>query len=364
MADSIWGTGRRLDESLFGKAYEFEFFQAVRLLALMDIETSREADGRRPTGAGAMKACERLRFGVHTSMAFPASPVFDIEAGLDSSPHRMTVTFLGLIGPFGVLPESYTESAIHQKAFGDPSFAAFFDIFHHRLLCLFYRAWEKHHFFVGYEQANRGNAARDALSGYLFTLIGMGTTGLEKRLPFPDHALLRYAGLLAQRPRSAECLRALLNDFFAVPAAVEQFLGRWHPLDLDELCAIGVDRQSSQLGEGAVAGEMVWSRQSVIRISFGPLTAIDFFEFLPSGAIFRKAVGLIRWFLGPVIDFEIQPLLAGGEAPDWCCLGDARMGGPRLGWCSWLTDEPFERPASEAIFAEGECVAGEVEYAA
>lgn len=348
MADSIWGTGRRLDESLFASPYEFEFFQAVRLLAFWESE-------RNALPSGGLRSDEPVRFAVETSMAFPASAVVRLEPGADGAPVRMTVSFLGLIGQQGVLPDRYTESAVHQQAFGDSSFAAFFDIFHHRLLSLFYRAWDKHHFVVGYERASRRRSVRDPLSGYLFDLIGMGTAGLENRLCVPDHALLRYAGLLAQRPRSAECLRAFLHDFLEVPVAVEQFLGRWHPLEGDELCELGGDAPCSQLGEGAVAGELVWSRQAMVRIVFGPLVAGEFFEFLPNGNTCRQAASLIRWFLGPAIDFEMQLVIASGEVPNWCTLGENNFGGSRLGWCSWLTDEAFELPATEAIFAEAEC---------
>jgi type VI secretion system protein ImpH len=352
MANSIWGTGRRLDESLFSAAFEFEFFQAVRLLALMDTEPRPQTRG--------LKGNEPVRFAVHTSMAFPASPVVEVEPGNEGVPARMTVSFLGLIGPLGVLPDSYTELAIHQKAFGDPSFAAFFDIFHHRLLSLFYRAWEKHQFVVGYEQARKRPGSRDAISAYLLDLIGMGTLHLQDRLPFPDQTLLRYAGLLAQRPRSAECLRAILHDFLGAPVVVEQFLGRWHDLNGEELCELGIGDPNSQLGDGAVAGDKVWSRQAVVRIIIGPLTSEEFLQFLPDGDTFREVAELIRWFLGPTIDFEMQPVVAGGEFADWCRLGEVVSGGPRLGWCSWLTEEPFEFPASEAVFAESERICVEI----
>ena len=75
MADSIWGTGRRLDESLYRAAYEFEFFQAVRLLLLADSEPGR-----------VRKLNEAVRFQVHPSMAFPPSPVVKIESGNEGEP--------------------------------------------------------------------------------------------------------------------------------------------------------------------------------------------------------------------------------------------------------------------------------------
>ena len=42
--------------------------------------------------------------------------------------------------------------------------------------------------------------------------------------------LLCYAGLLAQRPRSASALAGLLQDYFGVPVTVMQFVGQWLPL--------------------------------------------------------------------------------------------------------------------------------------
>jgi type VI secretion system protein ImpH len=350
MADAIWGTGRRLDESLFREAYEFEFFQAVRLLSRMD----GKQPARKSTLVGEVDGV--VRFAIHPSLSFPPSPLVALESNGDDIPPRLTVAFFGLIGPDGILPVTYTETAVHQRFLGDPSFAAFFDIFHHRLLSLLYRAWEKQHFVIGYERAVPESSACDALTEHLFDFIGMGTAGMRGRLPFPDVALLRYTGLLAQRPHSAESLRALLRDFLGIPISVEQFLGRWHPLDETELCVVGTDDPSTRLGEGAVAGDMAWSRQAVIRIVVGPLDTVQFFAFLPDGEAFRETTGLIRWFLGPTTDFEVQPVLAAGESPYWCSLGEPRTGGPRLGWDSWLTDEPFQSPSSEAIFAESERV--------
>ena len=75
----------------------------------------------------------------------------------------------------------------------------------------------------------RGQAI-DRFSQYLFDFIGMGTRGLRGRLEVEDEALLFYAGLLAQHPRSASALAGLLQDYFGVPVAVTQFIGQWLPL--------------------------------------------------------------------------------------------------------------------------------------
>jgi type VI secretion system protein ImpH len=355
MVASSWGTSRSVEDSLFTAASEIDFFQAVQLLTHLYVERHPGAD---------LRQSEVVRFAALNSLAFPASAIAGIDQRGDEPP-RMTVTFMGMTGPQGVLPVTYTETAVDQAAFGDTAFADFLDLFNHRLTWLFYQAWEKHHFAIGYEQARSGISAQDAVTSYLFDFVGMGTKGLRGKLPFPDLALLRYAGLLSQRPHSAEALRALLHDYFGLPVKIEQFLGTWHTLGADDLCYLGLRNPQSQLGQGAVAGDAVWTMQGLIRLVFGPLTANEFQSLLPNQARFKEAAALARWFLGPTLEFEIQPTVNRDEVPP-CRLGDEtfdfagkKLAGTRLGWSGWLVTEPFVQPASDAIFKEHELVAVE-----
>lgn len=345
MAASNWGTDCRIDEALFSSACEFDFFQAVRLLA-------RLREGSQPGAPGA--ASDVVRFRVHNSLAFPASAIAELDRMDDGLP-RMAVTFLGLTGPHGTLPAAYTEIAIDRECFGDRSFADFLDIFNHRLIELFFQAWKKHHFVIGYEQARRQkDVGPDEFTSCLFDLIGMGTGGLRGRMPVQDLALLHYAGLVAQRPHSAEALRVFLRDYFEVPVRVEQFMGKWHQLEAAEACSLGSGELSAQLGGGAVAGDAIWSRQTLVRVVLGPLTAAQFSGFLPDGETFAQVVSLIRWFLGSTLEFEIQPTLRREEVPP-CRLGEETFAA-RLGWSAWLRTEPFWFHATDAIFREDEKV--------
>lgn len=67
---------------------------------------------------------------------------------------------------------------------------------------------------------------------------------------------------------------------------------------------------------------------------------------------------LVRWYLGPTIEFELQPLLAAGVEPAWMGLGsvlfDEVVCSSRLGWSSWLEEEAMEAAAGDAVFAERE----------
>jgi type VI secretion system protein ImpH len=90
----------------------------------------------------------------------------------------------------------------------------FLDLFNHRLISLFYRAWEKYRFPIDYEQALAKQKGYDRFSLHLFDLVGLGIEGLRERLEVEDEALLFYAGLLAQHPHSASALEGLRQDYF------------------------------------------------------------------------------------------------------------------------------------------------------
>ena len=65
----------------------------------------------------------------------------------------------------------------------------------------------------------------------MFSLIGLGTAGLQDHQAVPDQALIGYEGLLAQYPRSASAFRQMLSDYFEIPVEVQPFAGSWRPLD-------------------------------------------------------------------------------------------------------------------------------------
>jgi type VI secretion system protein ImpH len=58
---------------------------------------------------------------------------------------------------------------------------------------------------------------------------------------------------------------------------------------------------------------------------------------------------LTRLYAGPHYDFDVQPVLLADEVP-WCQL-DGAGAGPRLGWNTWLRNEPFAHDVDDAVFA-------------
>jgi type VI secretion system protein ImpH len=325
-----------IERRLFDEPYAFEFVQAVRILRLL---TPNRAD----VGFFGSPGNELVRFGVVPSLAFPASEIFSLQER-EGAPPLMRVNFMGLVGPIGVLPVYYTEMVAELVRNKDTALRDFLDIFHHRLISFFYRAWQKYRYLVGYERRDGST-----FSGYILQLIGLGGANLQNRQDVPDLALLHYAGLLAQQPHSAAALEQIVGDYFDVPAHVSQFLGAWYRLSEDSQCQLDdTELDSQQMGFGAIVGDEIWDPQARVRVTLGPLPLRQYLDFLPSGSAFRPLRTLIRFIGGDELDFEVQLILRREDVPA-CELGGSGETAPQLGWLSWGKTEDMNRDPGETV---------------
>jgi len=321
-------------ERLFAEPWSFDFFQALHLL-------ERLQPDRAAVGAFADPRQEAARLTTTTSVAFPASEIQALHAG--TAQPRMAVNFLGLTGPQGALPLAYSLYVAERVRAGDYALKEFLGIFDHRILSLFYRAWEKTHIGVAH-----GEEKRDWLTRHLLDLVGFGNAALRDRLPLRDQALLFYAGLLGLPTRPAGALEQLLADFFGVPVSVDQFVGAWYPLERSTQSELGDDASaSSQLGFGAVAGDEIWDQQSRARIRIGPLTRAQYDDFLPGGSAYQPLQALTKLYANDLIDFEIQLVLAEHEVPMFQLGDDVPL---PLSWCTWLASKPLGRNPDDTVF--------------
>jgi type VI secretion system protein ImpH len=316
---------------------EFQFFQAVRLL-------ERLYPNRAPVGRFVSPSKEVVRFSAHASFPFPASQIQKIDWPDAGGAPSIVINFMGLVGPSGVLPLYYTELIVERLRQKDRALLSFFDIFNHRMVSLFYQAWEKYRFAIAYERGER-----DRFSHHLMDLIGIGTKRLENRLAVRDDSLLFYAGLLSMHTRSAAALERILADYFEIPVEVEQFVGAWQGLRESDLCrfdrGLGV---SEQLGGGAIVGDEIWNQQAGVRVKLGPLGLTQYLDFLPSGTAYDSVRSLAKFVSRGEIDFEIQLILKKEEVPP-CELGLEDSLAPRLGWTSWAKTKPLARDVNDTI---------------
>lgn len=338
----------RLKKELSEEGSEFEFVQAMRLLM-------RLYPDRAPIGGWEQPSREVVRLSVPASFAFPPAEIASLElpdepVGDNSGTPptaggrqqaRMAVRFFGLTGPQGVLPHLYTEHAAARSRARDHAFRDFLDVFHHRALSLFYRAWERYHTTV---PAERGE--EDRLRGHLLDIAGAGTSEVRKRSALDPNTLAFYAGLFGMRTRPAVGLAQLVADYFDVPAQIEQFVGEWQELrDGGQLC-LDADDLDGQLG-AAVVGDAVFDPMARVRLKIGPLTRAQFDRFLPGGSQHHTLRELAHFYADEQVGVDAQLVLARDEIPGAAL---ATPGAPTLGYGTWLRTKPPTHDASDVQF--------------
>lgn len=317
--------------------HRFRFFQAARLLALAEKAAGREGLPR------------RLRFRTQASMAFPASEISRFETrgdDSDTADQELEVTFFGLTGPSGVLPQHYTEFLVERKnQFRDEAGHAFFDLFNHRALSLFVQAWGKYRFPLAYERGQR-----DGFTRYLIDLLACGRPAemapeaqASSGGGIPTQLLAFFAGILGRRPLAGSSLEAMVSAYFGVKVNLEQFVGQW----------IGAERQEEDpsqargmvLGRDIVLGDRVWDCQTKVRLRLGPMDMARFTAFQPDGKAAMALRQLVDLCLGQTLSCDVVLVLDQREQPQ---LALGREAKPALGLNTWLHTRPARRDLDDA----------------
>jgi type VI secretion system protein ImpH len=320
-----------LGDALRERPHDFEFFEAMRRLEC--------AYPSRPRFAHSTRASEDPVRLAHTAMLeFPPRGIDRYEPGTADRPPRLYGLFLGLFGPNGPLPLHLTEYAVdRQRNARDPTLVAFADIFHHRMLSLFYRAWADSQPTVQLDRPHE-----DRFRTYVGALIGMATPHLQARDALPDQYRRFFAGRLVPQARNAEGLQRLIEHFFGVPVRVLEFVAEWMRMPGDAHLRIGV--AMAGIGRTAVLGAHVRGAQQRFRLRIGPLAQHEFNRFLPGSEALKQLSAAVRTYVGDEKGWDLQLVLKKDDVP-LTHLGRAG----RMGLNTWLGRYAKDRDADEAV---------------
>jgi len=314
------GAAVALGDAIAREPWRFHFFQALRRLECAWPDRPR-------LGESVRAATDPVRLGQDPSLVFAPTTITGFEAQPAGLPPRLGVLLFGLFGPNGPLPLHLSEYAYDRwHNAHDPTLMRFADVFHHRALSLFYRAWADAQPQVQYDRPGD-----DRYTLWLGALIGMGLGTLQQRDALPDAFRLHHAGHLSARTRPPEMLASMLVDFLRVPARIEEFRGHWLTLPVALQCRLGESEATGRLGVNATLGERVWDVQGRFRIVLGPVGYDVFQRFLPGGESLERVRALVRTWVDREFDWDVQVVLRQDEVPG-VRLGEAG----RLGWTSWL----------------------------
>jgi type VI secretion system protein ImpH len=331
-ADSTMRAGMQLFwRKLKRRPYDFDLFFALRMLQARHPELPRLGTASRPQ-------FEPIRLGQDPSLAFAPAAIAEVLPAKDGQPERLTVWSFGLYGPNGPMPTHLTEYVRERlRQFDDPTLARFSDIFHHRLLLLFFRAWSDVQ-----PTTSLDIPGDDHFGRFVGSIVGIGEASQLQRDDVPDHAKIFLAGHLTRATRNPEGLARALSIYFGVPVQVQEFCLHFLELELAQQTRLTRDACNSQLGVDVVVGSRVPDAQSKFRLRIGPLDLPQYERFLPGGDDFQALIDWTRNYLGIEYAWDFQLVLKREQVPR------SQLGGAgRLGWTSWSLDAPATQDADD-----------------
>jgi type VI secretion system protein ImpH len=314
-------------QRLQDRPYNFRLFAALRLLEQAFAAQPRLGEGRKA-------ADDLVRLGQAPHLSFAPCDVVSAATAEDELLHLEQYAF-GLFGPNGALPLHLSELAYERRRQKeDGTIVDFLNVFQHRLIALFYRAWANAEPTVSFDRPDS-----DHFRSYVGALIGMAPEAARDVDEVLDYAKLSRVGLFAAQQRSAEGLETILADYFKVPVEVRQFTGAWLDIPNDLHCCLG-GSNGTELGGDATLGALTWQRQHKFEIAIGPLARTEFTDFLPGARGLAELHALVRLYTNDEWEWQVRLLLQDVDIPGISLGQDSP-----LGWMSWLGERSSDAAA-------------------
>lgn len=349
--------------SLASEPQAFDFFPAVMLIESISSQekASNQSIPDRPIGRFYRLDQEAVRFSAPATSAFPTAQIESIAIDKNQQP-RMLVNFMGLTGPSGMLPRTYTHllAQTSRDGRGEERYALrdFLDQFNHRLVSLFYVAWTKYRFPVRIDKGGAGNSLFEvalSASGGLTDPKSEQQSSRDSQISKSE--ILAFAGLLSQHPTTAGNLESVLNRVLNLPVRVLQFQASVLELDESSQTCLGVENGCGQLGLSAVVGPRTRTRQHKIAIEVGPIDFRDMDAFLPGeqpGLGYLRVAEIVRKFVGHSLEYDLQLQVYslkvdGSRLETFEQTENDVHSGSRLGFDSWLHSDAFPEILEDAV---------------
>jgi type VI secretion system protein ImpH len=322
-----------LDFLLEARAARMDFFQVLRLLENARPDLPRIGTSLRPRD-------DAVRFGQDPALIFHPTMLGQFTRADGDAKARLAVNFFGLLGANGPMPTHITEYVRDRlRHGGDATMLAFLDVFHHRMLALFYRARAVTEPVISLDRADG-----DRFSTFVGSMFGIGAPALRDRDAIGDFAKLHFAGLLANKTRPAAGLVTILRAYFKLPFQIEQFVGHWMRMPAEIQSRIGGVEDGNRLGASLVLGRSVWDCQHKFRIVIGPMDYADYGRFMPGGESMERLVAWVKHYVGLSLDWDVRLVLRKEQLPP------LQLGGAtRMGWSSWLASSKPQRDLDQMV---------------
>ncbi len=324
MASEARNQGSNIDSEVQGMQEDiraYDFTSAIRRMECLFPDKSR-------VGASSRINEEVLRLSQHINLGFAGPTLESLTQANGQHHYRLNSHFFGLLGTNGPMPLHYTEYADQRRRHHrDPTFAEFIDIFNHRFFSHFYRAIS-----IFDPSINMDRPGSNEFDLFIGSLGGYAPAGSKKRDTINDHAKQYYVGILGNKSKNPDGIKALVSDYFGFKTKVTEFIGGWLKLPANDRAVL--KKNSIMLGKNIYIGQRVWSISHKFKLTIGPLLWHDYVSFKPGGNRSKELSDLVRNYIGDEWDWDLELLVSESRVKplklDRTCS---------LGFTSWLAGE-------------------------
>lgn len=315
-----------IESSLQNNPMKWGFFQAIRNLDSLYYSINKK---HRRTGDSDTLKREAVRFKQRPSLAFKDAEIDEYvsEKG-DGNPASLYVNFMGLWGTNSPLPLVFTEYAFNRgKHSEDNSLINFMDMFHNRMLSLFYKAWA-----ANQQSVNADREDEDNFKKYLASITGLGVFLTTKNLsPVSLYSRLYFAGHILHYTPNISNLSAILSDYFKMIAEVKPFMVESIDIPEEDRFCLNRKNRSGMLGKNMIIGEKFITCMMKFRVILGPMNLVKYMQMFPGKDGYRQLVSWVKYYVSGRFNFDIQLILDHSEIPIMT-LGKT----VNLGYTCWL----------------------------
>ncbi len=226
---------------------------------------------------------------------------------------EVVTTFLGVTGTVSPLPLYMAEEVVHEDH-DNPVRRDFLDVFHHRLISLFYRCVSK--FSPAREHLTRRS---DAWMNRALFLTGLDPEVQTRGVSIPPSTLVRLGPLLAGRGRGPRVLELAMTEVLnlelgdQIRVRIEEFEGNWVEVDNNQRMSLGVHNHA--LGSEAILGKRAYDQSGRFAIRIGPLHGDGYRRLLRDGDLIPVIKDVVTLCSRESLDFDLKLELAEDAVP-------------------------------------------------
>ena len=263
-----------------------------------------------------------VRFKQTAFLNFPNKQInaIDIKEGI----LNIDVKGFGLFGPNGSLPihitEMIYERKIHQK---DTLFNDFVDIFHNRLIALFYKSWRDAQDVTSLENEDTWK-----FSKYIASILGIENQKESKR-SLHHYDQFYNSSLLLNQNMPLENFRAILTNFFEADVEIEEYIGQW--IDASAFSINLENKNQITLGQGFLVGDKIFDITQKIRLVIGPIDLQKYLKFMRGQKLANQLIEWVGQYTRHQFDWDVDFIV------DYTTIPESSLSsGVALGLTSWL----------------------------